>query len=125
MKEKQIILVIDDEMDITLLFRRMLEEEGYKILTANNGVDSLKILETEKPDLIFLDLKLPDMDGIKILHLIKKRDKNIEVIIITGYGALKTVRQAMALGAYDYITKPPDFDNILALVKETLSPDVN
>lgn len=123
MRRKPTILVVDDEKQIRELFHRLLKKEGYRVLTANNGNEGLKLIDTEKPELVLLDLKLPDMSGIQFLRLIKRRNEKAEVIIITGYGTMKTARIAMRLGAYDYITKPFDVNYIKAVTKDALSPD--
>jgi len=123
MRRKPIVLVVDDEEEVLELFRRILKKEEYIVLTANNGKEALELVDSKRPDLTILDLKLADMNGIEILRRIKRIDENIEVIIITGYGTMKTARIAMRLGAYDYITKPFDINYIKALIKDVLSPD--
>lgn len=125
MKRKPIILVVDDEEVVLELFHKILKKEEYTVLAANNGKHALEIVERKRPDLVVLDLKMPGMNGIEILRQIKKIDKNIEVIMITGYGTMKTARIAMRLGAYDYITKPFDINYIKALIKDALSPPSN
>ena len=121
MKTKRIILVVDDEEADLELFRTILEKEGYMVLTADKGKDGLDQVRREKPNLVILDLKMPDMSGIAVLREIKKFDENTEVIIITGYGAMKSARMAMRLGAYEYITKPFDIDYVKAVVGDALS----
>ena len=75
-------------------------------------------IEEKKPDIILLDLKMPKMDGIEVLRHIKKIDKNIVVIIITGYGTMDTARMAMKFGAFDYITKPIELKHVKAVIKD-------
>lgn len=120
MKGKPTILVVDDEKGVSELFHRILKEDEYTVLTANSGKEALELVEKKSPDLVILDLKLPDMNGIQVLHRLKKINENIEVIIITGYGTIKTARMAMRLKAYDYITKPFDINYIKALIKDAL-----
>lgn len=120
MKTEPIILVVDDEEAVLKLFQKILINKKYTVLTANNGKVALEHIKMEKPNLVVLDLKLPDMSGIDVLRQIKRINKNIEVIIITGYGAVKTARAAMRLGAYDYITKPFDNDYIKTLIEDAL-----
>jgi len=122
MKEKPIILVVDDEEVVLELFHKILKKEEYTVLTANNGKEALGLLNRKRPELVILDLKMPGMNGIEILRQIKRIDENIEVIMITGYGTMKTARITMRLGAYDYITKPFDINYIKALIKDALSP---
>lgn len=121
MKKKQTILVVDDEPMILRIFKRLLSEEGYTVLTARNGKEGLEVVRKKNLELVILDLKLPDMSGIDILRRIRKLRKNVEVIVITGHGTMKTARAAMGLGAYDYITKPFENNHVRALVKNALS----
>ncbi len=122
MKRRQTILVVDDEPMVLDLFQRILSKERYTLLTASNGKQALELVRKKRPDLVILDLKLPDMSGIETLRRINRLSENTEVIIITGYGAMKTAKIAMKLGAYDYITKPFDISDIKALIKDALSP---
>ena len=119
MKKK--ILIVDDEKDTCEILAEILSDEGYETFSARSGRSALVKVEKEKPDLVLLDIKMPQMDGIEGLERIKKIDKGIAVIMITAYGALNTARGAMRLGAYDYITKPFDVNLIKGIVKEALS----
>jgi len=121
MNRKPIILVVDDEKSVLELFHRVLKKEEYTILTANNGKEALESADKERPDLVILDLKLTGINGIEVLRRIKEIDENIEVIVITAYGTKETVKTAMRLGAYDYITKPFDINYVSSLIKEALS----
>ena len=118
---KNTILVVDDEKDICDFFKDFLTEENYRTLTALNGKEGIEITRKEKPDLVLLDIKMPGMDGIAVLERIKKINPEIQVVMITGYGSLKTAREAMKLGAYDYITKPFDLKFIRQVIKDALS----
>lgn len=120
MRNKAQILVIDDEKEVCDLFKKALSPEGYSISTALDGVSGLKIVKEIKPDIVLLDLKMPKMNGIKVLREIKKADKNIVVIVITGYGTMDTARMAMTFGAFDYITKPVDLEYLKAIIKDGL-----
>ncbi len=114
------ILIIDDEKDIGWLFSKILTEEGYQALTALNGQTGISIIKKEKPDLVILDLKLPGMDGIEILREIRRFDKDLCVIILTGYKAVKSAVEAMKLGAYDYLAKPVDIEKLKTHIKNAL-----
>jgi len=122
MKRKQTILVVDDEEAVLRLFQRILKKKEYAVLMANKGKTALELVNKKRPDLVILDLKMPGMNGIEILRRIKRIDENIEVILITGYGTMKTAKMAMRLGAYDYITKPFDINYIRALIEDAISP---
>jgi len=114
------ILVVDDEKEICTVLSDNLSQEGYRVFTANNGKTALELVKKEKPDLVLLDIRMPEMDGIEVLRRIKKIKKEIVVIMLTAYGTLETARKAMKLGAYDYITKPFDLFSLKSIVKEGL-----
>ncbi|HPR17618.1 MAG TPA: sigma-54 dependent transcriptional regulator [Candidatus Cloacimonadota bacterium] len=100
------IIVIDDNKNMQIILKNILSDEGYEVETAGNGKDGLDLVNTLKPDLVLLDIRLPQMNGIDILRYIKEADKDMLVIMITAFGDIKTAVEAMKLGAYDYITKP-------------------
>jgi len=119
----QRILVIDDEYPLCTTLAKILREEGYEVLTSQSAKKGLEILNSEKLDLVLLDINMPEMDGIEMLERIRQIDKNLPVIMITGYGALKTAKESMKLGAYDYITKPFDLNFLKLVVKNALSEE--
>lgn len=118
---KEKILVVDDEKDVCDFFQDTLSEEGYGVLTALNGKDALALVKKERPHVVLLDIRMPGPDGIEVLEEIKKIDENIAVVMITGYGDLKTAREAMRLGAFDYVTKPFNLNFIKAVLRDALS----
>jgi len=120
MKNIPQILVIDDEKDVGLFFKKALTYEGYTVYTALDGVEGLQIVKEKKPDIVLLDLKMPKMDGIEVLQKIKKIDKNLIVIVITAYGTMETARMAMKFGAFDYITKPIDLEYVKEVIRDGL-----
>lgn len=114
------IIVIDDEQGICDLLKRIFESEGYEIKTETDPLKGIQLAEEDNPDCVLLDIKMPAMDGIDVLSKIKDYNKNIGVIMITGYGNIESAMESMKLGAYDYITKPFDIDFIKNLVKRCL-----
>lgn len=114
------ILIIDDEIIIRKLFTRLLTREKYRVLTASNGKKGIKTVKKEKLDLVILDLKMPEMDGIEALKRIKEINKNIRVIIITAFGTIKSASDALNLGADDFISKPFDIAKIRTTIKNVL-----
>jgi DNA-binding NtrC family response regulator len=114
------ILIVDDEKDFCTVLSDSLSQDRYRVVTAFNGKTALQLAKKEKPDLILLDIKMPGMDGIEVLKKIKKMRKEIAVIMFTAFGTLETAREAMKLGAYDYVTKPVDLFFLKSLVKEVL-----
>jgi DNA-binding NtrC family response regulator len=106
MKNDISILVVDDEAMMRNLLEKILTREGYAVKTAGNGVEALEMLQHEKVELIISDMKMPNMDGFELLKTVKQEYPNINVIIMTAYGDTYTVKDALLLGADEYITKP-------------------
>ncbi len=115
---KKKVLVIDDEDIVRTSCSRTLAPAGFEVRLARNGVEGLKILEEGPFDLVLTDLKMPDMDGIEVLVKIKENWPDVEVIIMTGYGTVKTAVKAMKMGVFDYIEKPFSPADLVALVRK-------
>ena len=111
------ILVVDDEKNIRRTLTSILEDEGYKVISTENGEEALEILLNEIIDLVFLDVKLPGMDGIEILKRVRKDYPNLDVIMISGHSTIKTAVQAVKLGAYDFLEKPLSLHKIVISAK--------
>jgi two-component system alkaline phosphatase synthesis response regulator PhoP len=116
------ILVVDDEKDLLELVEYNLGKEGYKVLTAENGIDALKAAKKEIPSLIVLDIMLPGMQGLEVLRELKKRpdSQNIPVILLTAKGEELDKVLGLELGADDYVTKPFSPRELVARVKAVL-----
>jgi len=114
------VLVVDDERLIRWSLEQTLEKLGYDVETAEDGARAVAAVREESPDLLLLDLKLPDTDGIQVLRQVKESHPDIQVIIMTAYADVATAVEAMRLGAYDYIAKPIDFDNLGVTVRNAL-----
>ncbi|HAJ33018.1 MAG TPA: Fis family transcriptional regulator [Candidatus Atribacteria bacterium] len=115
------ILIIDDEVDLCQTLSELLEgEEGYKVSIVNSGKNGLAKIKEEVPDLVLLDIKMPEMDGIETLEKIKAIDKDILVIMLTAYQTVDTAVKAMKLGAYDYISKPFNYEELKITIKRAL-----
>ncbi len=106
------VLIVDDEKDFVEIFSLRLETQGEKVFTAFSGKEALKVLEQKPIDVVILDIRMPGMDGIDTLKEIKKRYPNVEVILLTGHGSTETAVDGMKLGAFDYLMKPADFEDI-------------
>ncbi len=106
MKSSVSILIVDDEEMMRTLLNRILSREGYKIRSAEDGVVALEVLKAEKVDIIISDMKMPRMDGFELLKIVKNEYPKIGVIIMTAYGDTYTVKDALLLGADEYVTKP-------------------
>lgn len=120
-KPKSRILIIDDEQILRNLLKEVLKEKGFVVNTAPDGFKGIKSNDFNNPDLIILDLKMPGMDGIETLKNIRKTDKDVLVIILTGYGSAQTIRDAQELDVYEYISKPFKNDVMVNVIKEALS----
>jgi two-component system nitrogen regulation response regulator NtrX len=114
------ILVVDDEADIRKSLRGVLEDEGYKVSTAESGEACLDVLKTRSFDVVLLDIWLPGIDGLETLERIKEREDPPEVIIISGHGTIETAVRATKLGAFDFIEKPLSLDRTLILIKNAM-----
>lgn len=118
---KQRILAIDDEIHMLKLLERIITEKTpYQILTINNSLEIPKVLEENTFELIITDLKMPGMDGLDILRMIKDKERQEEVIIITAFGSLETAIEALSRGVFDYITKPFKKEQIIFTVDRVM-----
>src|SRR5262245_4700605 len=114
------ILIIDDEFDTREVLKDRLESLNYRVLTAATGEKGLERLERENPQLVLLDIELPDMNGLEMLGEIRKREHDITVVMITAYGTIERAVRAMKEGAYDFIPKPFEPDHIALIVAKAL-----
>ncbi len=114
------ILVVDDEESVRWALRKALERAGYRVDLVADGAGGLKASEDPGVDLILLDVRLPARDGLDVLREIRKRRPDLPVIMMTAYGTLQVAVEAMKLGAYDYIGKPFDMDEVLLVVEKAI-----
>ena len=120
MKQTPKILVVDDEKIVRESLFHWFEDEGYSVDTAEDAIDALKQFDKGKYDLILLDMKMPGMSGMELLSKFKEIDKDSCVIMITAFASVPTAIQALKEGAYDYVTKPVDPDELNNLVKNAI-----
>jgi two-component system nitrogen regulation response regulator NtrX len=114
------VLIVDDEDAVRSSLKMIFEYEGYDVLLAANGPVGLKLAEQEQPDLVFLDIKMPQMDGLEVLKKLKEKDGAPPVVILSGHGTVKTAVEAVKLGAFDFIEKPPESERILIAARNAL-----
>ena len=116
------LLIIDDERGIRNTLREILADEGYEVEVAENGKQGLEMAQTKAYDLIFSDIKMPEMDGMEVLAALKNADEPADcpVVMITGHGDVETAVQALKAGAYDFLVKPLDLNRILITTKNAL-----
>jgi DNA-binding NtrC family response regulator len=111
------ILLVDDEIVFTDNMMQLLTYRGYRVSAVNGGEAAIRLLQKENFDVIVLDLKMPGMDGMATLKEIKKLGLFTETLILTGHGSIDTALEAMKLGAYDYLTKPCEVDELVAKIE--------
>ena len=111
------VLVVDDEPDIRSLLTDLLNDEGYTVKVAQSGAEAIAAVTKDAPDLVMMDVKLPDQDGLAVLKQLKRDHSELEVIVMTAFGGSSTAIKAMEHGAYDYVTKPFEMDDLLATLK--------
>lgn len=116
------ILIIEDESAIRRVLSRILSEENdsYQVEEAEDGVSGLEKIKNNDYDLVLCDIKMPKMDGVELLEEVKKIKPEIPMVMISGHGDMETAIQAMRLGAFDYISKPPDLNRLLNTVRNAL-----
>src|SRR5262245_32457501 len=110
------LLVVDDEPSILHFFRRAFGEPEVTLLTAGTAAEGLSLVTSSHPDVVILDINLPDQSGLDAFRRIRELDAKIPVIFITGHGTTETAIDAMRLGAYEYLLKPLELDQLLDLV---------
>lgn len=113
------ILVVDDELSIQRTLKDILEFEKYKVQMAGNGMEALEMIRNDSFDLILLDIKMPEMDGLEVLERLQKFS-DIPVIMISGHGTIETAVDAIKKGAFDFIVKPPDLNKLLETVRNAI-----
>ena len=116
------ILIIEDEVTIRRVLKKVLldENKNFQIIEAHDGVQAIEMIKSNKIDLILCDIKMPKKDGIEVLEFLIKDFSEIPVIMISGHGDLETAVESMRLGAFDYISKPPDLNRLLNSVRGAL-----
>jgi len=114
------ILVIDDDQSIRKTLTGYLKKQNYEVLSAENGLEGIKIIKNELPDLVITDIRMPGADGFEVLKNVKEIDPHIHVIIITAFDDMQTTVKAMQQGAYDYIEKPLEIDNLKITIQRAL-----
>ncbi len=121
MNNPETVLIVDDNKDLQFNLSNIIGSEGYNVTAVGEGKSALREVKDKSPDLVLLDMRLPGMDGMAILEEIKKIDTNIIVIMLTAFGEVKGAVKAMKLGAFDYITKPFDNEELIIIVKKALN----
>jgi DNA-binding NtrC family response regulator len=114
------IVVVDDDPDIRELLSDRLESLGFRVLRAQNGNEGLELIDKQNPQLMLLDIEMPDMNGLEVLREIRKSGRDLTVVMITAYGTIERAVEAMKEGAYDFIPKPFEPDHVALIVAKAL-----
>ncbi|MBI1870199.1 MAG: response regulator [Chlamydiae bacterium] len=117
---KKRILIIDDEEDFCSLFQKTLTGEDYEVITALSGKEGIEKIKEFHPDIIFLDLKMPKINGIETLGHLKRMKNNVPVVIFTAYPSMDTALKGHYLNIYDYMTKPFSLEKVRKVIKKAL-----
>ena len=120
---KSVILLVDDQDTIRFFLEKTLKQEGYEAVTARTGAEAIEKAREVVPDLVLLDLKLPDMDGLEVLRRIKEVFPEIGVVMITAFGDIETAVTAMKNGAYDFVSKPINLEQLLMVIRKGLDSE--
>lgn len=115
------VLIIDDEASIRQSLEGALKDEGYRVRTAASGKQGIDVIRAERPDVVILDIWMPDLDGLETLKLIKNEWPEQSVIMMSGHGTIETAVRATKLGAYDFLEKPPSLERMLVLLQNAAS----
>jgi len=118
MSQKIKLLIVDDEVQFLNALARRLELRDFVVTKATNGEEAIQAIRSEKFDLALLDLKMPGMDGTEVLRILKKEHKHLEVIILTGHGSLDSAVECTQLGAYGYVPKPYELEELIKILKD-------
>jgi DNA-binding response OmpR family regulator len=102
------VLVVDDEPDAVELLTEFLRAKGYEVITAPDGEEALRKVKEDRPHLILLDVRMPKLNGMEVLRRVREIDREVGVIMVTAVNEEETGREALKMGAFDYITKPLD-----------------
>jgi DNA-binding NtrC family response regulator len=115
------ILAVDDELDMLALLKMIIEGySDHQVVATNNPLEAAELLEQDSFDLVLTDLKMPGMDGMELLARAKQQDEDALVLVITAYGSLESAEEAMAKGAFDFITKPFRKEQILLAIDKAM-----
>ena len=114
------ILIVDDEDAQRSILKGYLEKKGYKIYSASSGTEGIKAVQNNLIDIVLSDFKMPDKTGLEVLEEVKKINPEISFVILTAYGTIEDAVKAMRLGAFDYISKPVDLDELDLMIERII-----
>lgn len=117
---RNLVLVVDDDISLRRVIRMQLQEAGYEVAVAENGDEAVAIIEEQRPNLVITDLRMPAMGGLELLRRVRDEYPDTTVIMITAFGSIETAVEAMKAGAYDYVTKPIDYEALALVVHRAM-----
>lgn len=112
------ILLVDDDASLRRVLAHHLSEAGYQVLTAANGKEGLEVFTSQQVEMVITDIQMPELSGLELMRRISVMSPDVVVLVITAYGSIETAVEAMKLGAYDYITKPFNREELLLTVSK-------
>jgi DNA-binding NtrC family response regulator len=112
------LLLVDDEVGFVNVLAKRLSKRNMEVTTAYTGTEAIQLVRKQDFDVAVLDLKMEEMDGIEVLKVFKKMDPNLVVIMLTGHGSEKAAREGIKFGAFDYLTKPCELEELLGKIRE-------
>lgn len=112
------VLVVDDAQFMRVRLRKLLEQAGHEVIEAANGVEAVKAYEEHRPDVVFMDITMPEMDGLTALRTIREKDANAKVVMCSSLGQKSAVLEALKAGAKDFIVKPFQPEKIISTVEK-------
>jgi UDP-3-O-[3-hydroxymyristoyl] N-acetylglucosamine deacetylase len=115
------VLIIDDEKQILESLSSILKDDGFQVFAAGEGREGISLFDTVKPDIVLLDVWMPGLDGLQVLKMIKDKEKDAIVIVISGHGTISTAVEAVKMGAYDFLEKPLSIDKVLEVISRGLA----
>src|ERR1700674_2440281 len=118
--EKKQVLIVDDEPNLRKILSAQLSRDGYDVLSAEDGEQGLALLREHHIDLVITDLKMPKVDGMQLLREALREDPELPIVMITAHGTIDTAVEALKTGAFDYLTKPFDKDEVRQIVAKAL-----
>jgi two-component system nitrogen regulation response regulator GlnG len=115
------ILVVDDDQSIATAFERFLKHEGHVCTLASNAEEAFRLVSERDPDLVVMDIRMPGSDGLEILQELRSRYPDLHVVMMTAYGTSQTSIDAIRAGAFEYLTKPLDLDQLRVVIRKALA----
>jgi len=119
-KNKIRLLLVDDEEGFVTILSKRMRKRGFAVSEANSGAEAIQILRKRDFDVVVLDLKMEDMDGIEVLRIFKKMVPDLPVIMLTGHGSEEASKEGLELGAADYLTKPCELEELISKIHDVV-----